>query len=317
MIPSMLWKELQILGIFKKFLSMVIDVPTLRMMKCKRCSREMQHTNPRPPKNQLIDVCGEMLTEEIVDEIKDAKFFSILADEVSDCSNIEQMSVVIRFVDRTLTIREEFLGFFPCKLGLSGEAIANSIMKFVEKLGLNMEFCRGQGYDGAGNMAGRVSGAAARIQANNKNAIYVHCGSHILNLCIASSSQMQLVRNMMDNVHVTSELFNNSPKRFDLLRQKIKAMLPQARHCHLIDVCRTRWVSRIDGLGVFIEIYSAIVASLEEISNNVGGTWNVESRTKASGINHAIVTFQFAVCLIIISRCLEVTRPLTKQLQSP
>ena len=94
-------------------------------------------------------------------------------------------------------------------------------------------------------------------------------------------------------------------------------MLPQACHCHLIDVCRTRWVSRIDGLGVFIEIYSAIVASLEEISNNVGGTWNVESRTKASGINHAIVTFQFAVCLIIISRCLEVTRPLTKQLQSP
>ena len=93
-------------------------------------------------------------------------------------------------------------------------------------------------------------------------------------------------------------------------------MLPQACHCHLIDVCRTRWVSRIDGLGVFIEIYSAIVASLEEISNNVGGTWNVESRTKASGINHAIVTFQFAVCLIIISRCLEVTRPLTKQLQS-
>ena len=217
---------------------------------------EMQKMFPRnatykskTTQNQLIDVCGEMLTEEIVDEIKDAKFFSILADEVSDCSNIEQMSVVIRFVDRTLTIREEFLGFFPCKLGLSGEAIANSIMKFVEKLGLNMEFCRGQGYDGAGNMAGRVSGAAARIQANNKNAIYVHCGSHILNLCIASSCQMQLVRNMMDNVHVTSELFNNSPKRFDLLRQKIKAMLPQARHCHLIDVCRTRWVSRIDGFG--------------------------------------------------------------------
>ena len=43
---------------------------------------------------------------------------------------------------------------------------------------------------------------------------------------------------------------------------------------------------------------------------------NVESRTKASGINHAIVTFQFIVCLNIISRCLEVTRPLTKQLQS-
>ena len=77
----------------------------------------------------------------------------------------------------------------------------------------------------------------------------------------------------MDNVRVTSEFFNNSPKRFDLLKQKIKEMLPEARHSHLIDVCRTRWVARLDGLGVFIEIYSAIVASLEHISNNAGGTW--------------------------------------------
>ena len=52
------------------------------------------------------------------------------------------------------------------------------------------------------------------------------------------------------------------------------------------------------------------------MSNNAGGTWNVESHTKASGINHTIVTFQFVVCLNIVSRCLEVTRPLTKQLQS-
>ena len=115
-----------------------------------------------------------------------------VADEATDFSNLEQMSVVIWFVDRTLTIHEEFLGFVPCELGLSGEAIATSIMKFVEQLGLNIQFCRGQGYDRAGNMAGRVSGAAARIQATNKNAIYVHCGSHILNLCIASSCQMYM-----------------------------------------------------------------------------------------------------------------------------
>ena len=54
-------------------------------------------------------------------------------------------------------------------------------------------------------------------------------------------------------------------------------------------VCQARWFgfgcARLDGLGVFIEIYSAIVASLEDISNNAGGTWNVESRTKASGMH--------------------------------
>lgn len=179
-----------------------------------------------------------------------------------------------------------------------------------------MEFCHGQGYDGAGNMAGRVSGAAARIQRISEKAIYVHCGSHILNLCMASSCRMQLVKNMMDNVRITSEFFNNSPKRSALLTEKIKELVPKSRHAKLIDVCRTRWVARIDGLSVFIEDYMAIVATVEDISNNVGGTWNNDSRVMTNGIKHAIVTFQFVVCLVIVSSCLEVTRPLTKQLQS-
>ena len=44
--------------------------------------------------------------------------------------------------------------------------------------------CRGQGYNGAGNMAGQLSGAAAGIQAVQNMAIYVHCNSHILNLYV-------------------------------------------------------------------------------------------------------------------------------------
>lgn len=158
-----------------------------------------------------------MITERFIAEIKKAKFFAVLADEVTDCSNKEQMAVVIRFVDEELIIREEFLGFVPCELGLSGVAVADSIVNFLEDLGLSIEFCHDQGYDGAGIMAGRVSGAAARIIRLNDKEIYVHCGSHALNLCVASSCTLKLVKNMMDNVCVTSDFFNNSPKQHDLL----------------------------------------------------------------------------------------------------
>ena len=41
----------------------------------------------------------------------DAPYFSILADEVTDVSNREQLSIVIRFVDSGGNIHEEFLGF--------------------------------------------------------------------------------------------------------------------------------------------------------------------------------------------------------------
>lgn len=43
-------------------------------------------------------------------------------------------------------------------------------------------------------------------------------------------------------------------------------------HIHLIDVCRTRWVAMLDGLGVFIELYPAIIASIEVIKDNAERT---------------------------------------------
>ena len=257
-----------------------------------------------------------MLTHKIVYVVRKAKFFSILADEATDCSNIEQMSLVLRFVDGNRSIREEFLGFIPCKRGVSGVAITNNLLQVIRSLGLSMTFCCGQGYDGGGNMAGRISGAAARIQGMFKNAIYVHCSYHILNLCVASSCQIQIVNNMMGKVRTTSDFFNNSPKRSALLISKVKELLPNSHHTHLIDVCRTRWVARIDGLAVMIELYPAVIASLEVIKENNDRSWNDESTDNAVNLYHFLGTFEFVITLIIVSRCLEVTRPLTKQLQT-
>ena len=45
--------------------------------------------------NDIITICGELIQEKLVNEVKTAKFFPILADEATDCSNVEQMSLVI------------------------------------------------------------------------------------------------------------------------------------------------------------------------------------------------------------------------------
>ena len=265
--------------------------------------------------NEIIDICGDLLTKRITNEVRKAKYFSILADEAADCGNVEQLSLVIRFVDETHCIREQFLGFIPSKRGLSGDAIATTIKEFLREQNLEIDDCRGQGYDGAGNMAGRLSGAAARIQENYKKALYVHCNSHILNLCVATCCKEQLVSNMMGHVRVTSEFFNFSPKRFDLLVKTIEEICPTSSHKRLINVCKTRWVARIDGLSVFIEVFPAIVKCLETIRDDADDSWNVESKRRACFLHIGTISFPFIATLVVVSRCLEVTRPLTVQLQ--
>ena len=68
--------------------------------------------------NEIIEICGAYISDAIVSEIKKAKYFSILA---IDCFNVEQLAIVLRFVDDSLKIREEFVAFFRCKHDLSGE----------------------------------------------------------------------------------------------------------------------------------------------------------------------------------------------------
>ena len=226
--------------------------------------------------SEIINICGDYILHKIMGEVKNAKFYSVLADEAADISNVEQMALVLRFVDTTGHIREEFVGFVPCDQGLSGEALSNTIMQSITKIGISMDNCRGQGYDGAGNMAGKWSGAAARIQRLHPQALYVHCASHILNLCVSSSCNIPVVSNMMGHIRVISEFFNVHPKRHAVLVGNIKSMLPEASHSRLSDVCRTRWVERIDGLELFIELFLAIVSSLEDVKNNADGSWNTD-----------------------------------------
>ena len=49
-------------------------------------------------------------------------------------------------------------------------------------------------------------GVQARIRALAPRALYVHCNSHVLNLSIASSCQIQAIKNMIDTINAMKPL---------------------------------------------------------------------------------------------------------------
>ena len=128
-----------------------------------------------------------------------SELFVVIADECRDCANKEQMSLVVRFVDAHNTIQEAFLTFVECEHGTSGEQLATLIENTCCTIGLDMRTCRGEGYDGAANMAGQCSGTPKFIQSK---AFYCYCAAHKLNLCIAHFCKLTSVANMMDGITV-------------------------------------------------------------------------------------------------------------------
>ena len=49
--------------------------------------------------NELIDIIGRQIRQYIASRVQQAKWFTVIADEVTDASNKEQLSLVVCFVD--------------------------------------------------------------------------------------------------------------------------------------------------------------------------------------------------------------------------
>lgn len=73
------------------------------------------------------------------------------------------------------------------RCSITGEDLARHILALIERLGLPMDNCVGQAYDGASNMAGRHNGCAKLIQRQYPLAVYTHCKSHLLNLSLVKA----------------------------------------------------------------------------------------------------------------------------------
>ena len=86
--------------------------------------------------NQIIDVLADQIKQQIVQKVKAAKWYTVIADEVTDASNKEQLSIVLRYVEGdSLSVREDLIGFVECDTGISGRSLANKIISFLEDLG--------------------------------------------------------------------------------------------------------------------------------------------------------------------------------------
>ena len=278
------------------------------------CAKNASYLSPSI-QNELINIIGSLITQKIIQEVKKARFYSIIADEASDISCKEQMSLVLRFVDSDYNIREDFVKYIHCKRGLSGEALAEQIVDTLEDLGLKIEHCRGQGYDGAGAVAGRVKGVSARIQKKNHKAIFTHCFNHRLNLCVCKACLIQNVRNMLDRVKSICYFFNLSEPRNSKLQENIKIHAPEESRTKLVDVCKTRWIERIKGLEIFYDLFPVILKTFHEMSLNLDDSFNSETSSKAKDFLKLVNNFEFVVSLVITRCVFDMTLDVTQLLQ--
>ena len=248
-------------------------------------------------------------------KVRSSLCYTLIADEVTDCSNKEQLCIVLRYVEPgSSLIREDLVTFLECDSGITGEALADKMLSFITHH-LDPSKMRGQAYDGASNMSGKTKGAAALISSQYPLALYTHCASHCLNLAVVGSFEEASVRNMIGVVNRLSVFFFTHPKRQKKLEEAIHNTQPESNVQKLKDLCRTRWIERIDALDRIKKLHFSIVACFESISAEGCRMWSPDSVTDASTLLLAITSTEFISALVITHGCLQYLRGLTTSLQ--
>ena len=83
--------------------------------------------------NQIINVLADQVRQKIIQKVQAAKWYAVIADEVTDVSNKEQLSIVLRYVDSdSLVIREDLVDFTECDTGISRQNLADKITSSLE-----------------------------------------------------------------------------------------------------------------------------------------------------------------------------------------
>lgn len=97
--------------------------------------------------NEIIDTAGKLITANIVQQVNKSRYFTVIADESTDVSGIEQFSMCFRYVDKCdgeYIIRENFVCFVPVE-DVTGKGLANTLLTTMKDIGINLAYMRGQG----------------------------------------------------------------------------------------------------------------------------------------------------------------------------
>ena len=169
-----------------------------------------KYTSPEI-QNECLRIMSLHILQEISHNIVESHCFSIMADECTDCSNKEQFTINIRWVDQNLNEHEDFLGLYQVST-IDAKNLVCAIKDVLIRMNANLSDCRGQCYDGASR--GAKKGVAAIIRQEESRTLYTHCYGHSLNLAVADTvKQSKICRDALDIAFEITRLIKFSPKR--------------------------------------------------------------------------------------------------------
>ena len=259
--------------------------------------------------NEMVKVMALRVLRKIAGSLQSAPFFTVMVDETTDVSNVEQVVICIRWVSEKFEVQEEFVGLY--KVPSTGAEIIYAAITDGLLLNLAISKVRGQCYDGAATMSGAKSGVVARLYAAEPRAIFTHCYGHSLNLaCGDTIKRCKLMQDALDTTHEITKLIKKSPARdaiFKRLNEEMGSDSPGIRV-----LCPTRWTVRAEALKSILDNFNVLLELWAESLERVKDT---EMKARIQGVSAQMMRFDYFFGVSLGLLILRHTDNLSKTMQ--
>ena len=136
----------------------------------------------------FISAIASFIRSKLLASISRSKFFTLMADECTDVSSTEELSICCQWLENGKPV-EHFIDIIHIT-EMKAAAITTVLTEFMSSHGIDVRQMRGMGFDGAATFSGKKSGVQTRLENLSLHAIYLHWGSqsHIA-ACMCPSCQ--------------------------------------------------------------------------------------------------------------------------------
>lgn len=108
-----------------------------------------------PVQNEIIiDCCSIIITEIILKEIKESKFYSVIFDETTDISHLSLMSLVLRYIQKAVVKIFYCIYWYHAYVNntdttyennlepiLNGNILGDTVISLFKKFDLDLKYC--------------------------------------------------------------------------------------------------------------------------------------------------------------------------------
>ena len=230
------------------------------------CQKNASYTSYTAAES-VIDAMNFYFESSSLEDIQEAEFVALYADESENTSHKESFSMFVTYYSKHFQeIKTSFLGIVNLK-GKTSFEIMDFILKFLQAKSLNIGRVFFSMLDSTNSMRGNKNGLQRRLRNYLPFNIYINCRNHCLALCLPHLMKDQYLGELVSDLDALLlglwKTFHYSPKKSSIL-ESIQSIYGK-KHLRILKAAIARWLTHGQASKRVIDYYQELLETMDMI----------------------------------------------------